>query len=169
MAILYSINITFLSFILLTSSFHPLLHIQVLTMDSPNPYESMSIEDIIISECTDESDERFFINFISVNSSTRRRRRRTHIDRGREEGHMRLFNDYFSEQPVYTDMQFRRRLRMHKHVFLRIVQDLEQHSEYFQTRFDAIGRRGLSPLQKCTTALRMLAYGGPADYVDEYI
>ena len=35
--------------------------------------------------------------------------------------------------------------------------------------FDAIGRGGLSPLQKCATALRMLSYGGPADYVDEYI
>nr|XP_017246923.1 PREDICTED: uncharacterized protein LOC108218475 [Daucus carota subsp. sativus] len=83
---------------------------------------------------------------------------------------MRLFNDYFYEQPLYTYMQFRRRFRMHRHVFLRIVKALEQYSEYFQTRFDAIGRRGLfDPLQKCTKTLRMLAYGGPADYVDEYI
>ena len=36
-------------------------------------------------------------------------------------------------------------------------------------RFDAIGRRGLSPLQKCTVAMRILAYGAPGDYVDEYV
>ena len=36
-------------------------------------------------------------------------------------------------------------------------------------RADAIGRNRLSPLQKCTTAIRMLAYGSPADAVDEYV
>ncbi|XP_057425967.1 uncharacterized protein LOC130719363 [Lotus japonicus] len=34
---------------------------------------------------------------------------------------------------------------------------------------DAVGRQGLSPLQKCTAAIRMLAYGSPADSVDEYV
>ncbi|XP_062087068.1 uncharacterized protein LOC133793812 [Humulus lupulus] len=58
---------------------------------------------------------------------------------------------------------------MCRYVFLRIVQALENHSEYFHTRFDAVGRRGLLPLQKCTAAMRMLAYGAPADYVDEYV
>ncbi|KAL6899410.1 hypothetical protein ACP4OV_006068 [Aristida adscensionis] len=31
------------------------------------------------------------------------------------------------------------------------------------------GRVGLSPLQKCTAAMRMLAYGTPADALDEYL
>ena len=30
-----------------------------------------------------------------------------------------------------------------------------------------MGREGLSPLQKCTAAIRMLAYGTPADKLDE--
>ncbi|XP_021727216.1 protein ALP1-like [Chenopodium quinoa] len=34
---------------------------------------------------------------------------------------------------------------------------------------DAAGRLGLSPLQKCTAAKRMLAYGMAADTVDEYV
>uniref|UniRef100_A0A803Q2N0 Uncharacterized protein n=1 Tax=Cannabis sativa TaxID=3483 RepID=A0A803Q2N0_CANSA len=58
---------------------------------------------------------------------------------------------------------------MRKHVFLSIVQALESHSSYFQMRFDTTSKRGLSPLQKCTAAMRMLAYGVPADYVDEYV
>ena len=34
---------------------------------------------------------------------------------------------------------------------------------------DALGRLGLSSLQKCTAAIRMLAYGLPADACDEYV
>ncbi|XP_062088538.1 uncharacterized protein LOC133795105 [Humulus lupulus] len=102
-------------------------------------------------------------------SSTRQGRKIAYIDRGHVEGHQRLFDDYFFDEPVYTKYQFRRRFRMRRHVFLRIVQALENHSEYFHTRFDAVGRKGLSPLQKCTAAMRMLAYGAPADYIDEYV
>jgi uncharacterized protein (DUF2236 family) len=41
-----------------------------------------------------------------VGNNTRPRQRRRVINRGREEGHTRLFNDYFSENPIYTDDQF---------------------------------------------------------------
>ena len=58
---------------------------------------------------------------------------------------------------------------MRRHVFLRIVEALGNHDEYFQIRSDAVGRMGLSPLQKCTAALRILAYGSPADSVDDYV
>ncbi|XP_074352941.1 uncharacterized protein LOC141692102 [Apium graveolens] len=40
---------------------------------------------------------------------------------------------------------------------------------YFQQRIDAVGRKGLSPLQKCTATMRMLAYGVSADVVDDYV
>ncbi|KAK1626945.1 hypothetical protein QYE76_001260 [Lolium multiflorum] len=33
----------------------------------------------------------------------------------------------------------------------------------------AIGRRGFSALQKCTVAMRMLAYGAPGDPADDYL
>jgi len=59
--------------------------------------------------------------------------------------------------------------RMHRHMFLRIVTTLGQHDEYFQMRVDATGKMGFSPLQKCTAAIRMLAYGSPADIVDGYV
>ena len=52
---------------------------------------------------------------------------------------------------------------------MRIVDRLSENIPFFQQKRDAIGRLGLSPLQKCTTALRMLAYGCAADAVDEYL
>ncbi|XP_062075034.1 uncharacterized protein LOC133779048 [Humulus lupulus] len=103
--------------------------------NSPNPYDNMTLEDIIIAECTDDHDDQYFKALMDGGSSTRQGRKRAHIDRGHVEGHQRFFDDYFSDEPV----------------------------------FDAVGRRGLSPLQKSTAAMRMLAYGAPADYVDEYV
>ena len=58
---------------------------------------------------------------------------------------------------------------MRRHVFLRIVDALNNHDEYFQMRVDALHRKGLSPLQKCTSAIRILAYGSPVNSVDEYV
>ncbi|KAI3706770.1 hypothetical protein L6452_24726 [Arctium lappa] len=95
--------------------------------------------------------------------------KKKYLHRGREDGHTRLFKDYFADNPIYPSSMFRRRFRMTKELFLRIVEGLSNHSEYFQMRVDATGRAGLSPLQKCTAAIRQLAYGTPADYSDEYI
>ncbi|KAG5065843.1 hypothetical protein JHK86_009574 [Glycine max] len=80
-------------------------------------------------------------------NTTRHSQRRKVVRCNREEGHDRLLNDYFSENPMYTDI-FRRRFRMRRHVFLRIVDALNNHDEYFQMRVDALCRKGLSPLQK---------------------
>uniref|UniRef100_A0A0D3AXP4 Myb-like domain-containing protein n=1 Tax=Brassica oleracea var. oleracea TaxID=109376 RepID=A0A0D3AXP4_BRAOL len=85
------------------------------------------------------------------------------------DGHNRLWNDYFSEDPTFPAHLFRRRFRMNKAVFMRIVDCLSENVPFFQQRRDAVGRLGLSPLQKCTTAIRMLAYGCAADAVDEYL
>ncbi|KAL0696564.1 hypothetical protein Bca4012_063744 [Brassica carinata] len=58
---------------------------------------------------------------------------------------------------------------MNKAVFMRIVDTLSANVPFFQQRKDATGRLGLSPLQKCTAAIRILAYGSAADAVDEYL
>ncbi|XP_004516970.1 uncharacterized protein, partial [Cicer arietinum] len=129
--------------------------------------------ELIEDEFVDNTDEELLMSMFErqqqSNSSTRHMRRRTVIHRNREEGHTRLYNDYFSENPIYTSAQFRRRFRMHRHVFLRIVTTLGNHDEYFQMKVDATGKTGLSPLQKCTAAIRILAYGSPSDSVDEYV
>ena len=38
----------------------------------------------------------------------KRKKKRAYIERNREEGHVRLWNDYFSETPTYPDNFFRR-------------------------------------------------------------
>ena len=58
---------------------------------------------------------------------------------------------------------------MKKSLFLQIVDALGDWSPYFKQRVDATCRYGLSQLQKCTAAIRMLAYGAPADALDEVI
>ncbi|XP_048568886.1 uncharacterized protein LOC125549535 [Triticum urartu] len=58
---------------------------------------------------------------------------------------------------------------MRRPLFLRIVNALGEWSPYFTTRTDALNREGLSPLQKCMAAIRQLAYGTPADSLDEYL
>jgi hypothetical protein len=102
----------------------------------------------------------------------RRRRNsgpRRFIPRDREVAHEDLVANYFSANPRYTDEMFRRRFRMARPLFLRIVEALSNWSPYFQQRLDATGRQGLSPLQKCTAAIRMLAYGTSADQLDEVL
>ncbi|XP_021761791.1 uncharacterized protein LOC110726627 [Chenopodium quinoa] len=107
-----------------------------------------------------------------IQAATQQRRRKStepRKDRGREEGHARLYNDYFAEVPVYPSSLFRRRFRMRKHVFERLLNAVTQHDPWFQQRRDAAGRLGLSPLQKCTAAVRQLAYRCASDACDEYV
>jgi hypothetical protein len=52
---------------------------------------------------------------------------------------------------------------MRRTLFLSIMRKLSETSPYFYERYDATGRAGLTALQKCTAALRQLAYGMTAD------
>ncbi|XP_013608195.1 PREDICTED: uncharacterized protein LOC106314947 [Brassica oleracea var. oleracea] len=96
-------------------------------------------------------------------------RRRVYIERNHEEGHNSLWKDYFSAEPTYPPHYFRRRFRMNHTLFTGIVNRLSNEVPYFQHRRDAVGRYMISPLQKCTAAIRMLAYGCAGDMVDEYL
>ena len=114
------------------------------------------------------------------------------LNRDRQGGHARLYQDYFSDAPTYGPTFFRRRYiirlyvcciyfmpiaysslsrryRMSRSLFLRIANAVEEHDSFFKQRRDAAGRLGLSPLQKITAAFRMLTYGVPADATDEII
>ncbi|KAL5767467.1 hypothetical protein ACOSQ2_014250 [Xanthoceras sorbifolium] len=84
--------------------------------------------------------------------------RRT-IYRQRADAERNLLADYFGDNPRYSDSI----------LFLRIVNAVESHDNYFMQRSDAFGRLGLSGLQKITAVFRMLAYGTPADATNEYI
>ena len=60
------------------------------------------------------------------------RKKRIFIERHREEGHNQLWNDYFSDNPTYSTSLFRRRFRMNKNLFLRIVHRLSTEIPYFR-------------------------------------
>jgi hypothetical protein len=70
---------------------------------------------------------------------------------------------------VYPEKDFRRRFWMSKSLFLRIVAAAEAHDDYFHQKPNAIGVLGASPIQKVVAAVRMLAYGSPADLLDKYV
>ncbi|XP_021975526.1 uncharacterized protein LOC110870654 [Helianthus annuus] len=83
--------------------------------------------------------------------------------------HDRLMADYFAENPIYTDEMFRHRFRMSRRLFLRIANDLANYDLFFTLRWDATGKRGFTTLQKCTSAIRQLAYSTSSDMWDEYL
>ena len=105
----------------------------------------------------------------SSSASRRPKKKKRFIKRDREDANERLHKDYFAEDSIYNESHFRRRFCMRRHLFLRIVDALQSRFEVFNQRSDALGRRGLSPLTKCTAAIRILAYGISADCVDEYL
>jgi hypothetical protein len=54
-------------------------------------------------------------------------------------------------------------------LFLINIHKLNETSSYFNERYDATGRVGLTVLQKCTAIVRQLAYGMVANMIDEYL
>ncbi|XP_020179285.1 uncharacterized protein [Aegilops tauschii subsp. strangulata] len=59
--------------------------------------------------------------------------------------------------------------KMRKNFFDRLYHGIWSFDEYFILKKDAMGRIGFSSYQKCTAALRMLAYGTTVDLWDEYL
>lgn len=77
-------------------------------MDHSNPSH---IAKVFMDYMNDDMDEELVRLFMKeeASNSKRPRRQRRNIERNHEEGYDRLFNDYFSETPIYTNEQFRRR------------------------------------------------------------
>ena len=92
---------------------------------------------------------------------------RQKIWRDRIDAHNRLIRHYFAENPTYPESYFHRRFRTE--LFRRIAEKLARHDRFFQQRRNAARELGHSTFQKVTTALRMLAYGIPADLVDDHL
>jgi hypothetical protein len=102
-------------------------------------------------------------------SHGRSKKRRTFIRRDRLQAGADLFRDYFAEPPIYPHKYFRRRFRMSRDLFCRIQFAVEAHDPYFVQRRDGAQKLGFTSIQKITAALRMLAYGVTADFMDEYL
>jgi hypothetical protein len=61
------------------------------------------------------------------------------------------------------------RFHMRRHVFKRLVDVVQQVDPYFIQCPNCAGEIGLSALQKVVAVVRILAYGIPADVVNEYV
>jgi hypothetical protein len=90
------------------------------------------------------------------------------IGRRRQEAHQSLMISYFRLPGVpwvYPEKYFRRRFLMGTDLFIyssNVIRNFEQRRGY-------TGMLGHSTLQKMTAALHILAYGIPADLVDDNI
>jgi hypothetical protein len=69
----------------------------------------------------------------------------------------------------YTPKEFRRCFRMKKDLFMKIVQGVREYDDYFKYKKDCTGNWGFISVQKCTTALRCIAYGSPPDTSVDYL
>ncbi|XP_020151787.1 uncharacterized protein [Aegilops tauschii subsp. strangulata] len=88
--------------------------------------------------------------------------------RHRLEGYCLLYADYFADARLHGEKVFRRCCRMSRKLFLRIVNSIHEFDSYFKCKKDCIGTLGFTSLQKCMTAMRMLAYGAPGDSSKDY-
>ncbi|KAJ9564255.1 hypothetical protein OSB04_000221 [Centaurea solstitialis] len=88
-----------------------------------------------------EQDAQIFAHLVQQAnaSSSIPRSKAPNIDRGRVEANARLMADYFDENPTYPEKTFKRRFRMSRNLFTRIVYDLYTRYPYFQQQYDATG------------------------------
>jgi len=82
-----------------------------------------------------------------------------------------ILRDYFGlnwEPPVYNEVDFERRFRVPRSVFLRIYNAVKDRP-FFAQRINATGRLQAHPLQKAVAAFRVIAYVEAPDRTDEYV
>ena len=70
------------------------------------------------------------------------------IPRNRHIGNELLMQDYFARYPTYPAHLFRRRYRMRRSLFVKIVEACESNSRFFTRRRNAAGLLGFSAYQK---------------------
>jgi hypothetical protein len=98
------------------------------------------------------------------------KKREGNIDCDREASHVHMYKDYFHPiKPIYKAKEFRRRYRMSRELFLVILNGIRDYDDYFEAKYDCISKIGFSSYQKCSAAIRKLAYGVPGDLIDDYI
>ncbi|XP_053698868.1 uncharacterized protein LOC128745822 [Sabethes cyaneus] len=122
----------------------------------------------VLEEYMDDSELEVVLSEMDESALYVGHRTRSYIHRDFVEAERILFDDYLGDNPRYNDRMFLRRFRMTKEMFWRISDGLKNH-DFFKQKIDAVGKRGLSTVQKVCAAVRMLAYGTSSDSVDEYL
>ena len=123
----------------------------------------------------EEEEEEMFLNIMQLDFDQVKKRSHGGSQRGRApnkkrnwlDRHDKLVRQYWSDYPIYNARDFRRRHRMNKRLFKKVLDGVLSMDDYFHQKADATGKMGISGLIKVTAALRMLAYGTSADSLDE--
>ncbi|KAL7607680.1 hypothetical protein Lser_V15G13332 [Lactuca serriola] len=107
---------------------------------SSSSEEFQTIFDTAIA-CVQMAEQTYNVVCNNAAASSQQRTRR-YIYRNREKANQRLVQDYFAENATYQGYYFRRRFRMLKGLFERIVEDVTRECSFFQQRYDARAYHG---------------------------
>ncbi|XP_051190379.1 uncharacterized protein [Lolium perenne] len=109
---------------------------------------------------SDEEEEQMCAEIFLIRNGNRHPRRGAHADPNLP---VRLVRRVGHWSPWWVGT------RMSRKLFLKIVYALREYDSYFRCKLDCTSMIGFSALQKCTEAMRMLAYGAPGDCTDDYL
>ena len=116
-------------------------------------------------ENSSDEEENILLQMVTMSSNQQNQQEHGHVGsvvgraficRDRAAADERIYTDYFSTYPLFGEKLFRRRFRMPKPLFERILVQLQDHDNYFKLKYDAVGATGLSGIRKMTASLRML-------------
>ena len=80
-----------------------------------------------------------------------------------------LFDDFWGPSPIYNATYFKKFFKMPIGLFDDIVAKVTANDDYFRQKTDAVGKLGLSSLQKVCSAVRQLTSGvSSAEHDDKY-
>jgi hypothetical protein len=65
-------------------------------------------------------------------------------DPSRNAGALLLYSDYFADNAINTPKEFRRRFRMKKDLFMKIVQGVREYDDYFKYKKNCTGKWGFT-------------------------
>ncbi|XP_071683215.1 uncharacterized protein [Lolium perenne] len=126
-----------------------------------------SDDEIMVQLFTEEQNAQPF--FVVPRRGGSKPGKRRNINRHREAGAMLVDADYFNDDATHSPKEFRRWFRMNKELFLKIVHGVREYDKYFMAKKDCTGLWGFTSIQKCTAAMRCLAYGAPPDTANDYL
>jgi hypothetical protein len=149
----------------------PLSNCALFLMEDSSSSKDFDLEDILFDD-----DEQFVLMIVVKELEDKKKTKwpgskvgRVCIPRNRTLGHSMLMQDYFFEVPTYMAYLFLNRYRMHRSLFMKIVETCVAKTQYFKRRRNAAGLLGFIGYQKIFAAMRVLAYGIPEDYADDYL
>ena len=97
---------------------------------------------------SDSSDDDHFFHFRKMRKQSENAKQERNKGGGFRTDYDKLLKkDYFGENPIYSSAMFRRRFRMRRSMFEKILDDLVASDSYFSQKKNALGLLGFSPHQ----------------------